>query len=76
MTFLSGTNQELKPSPSDLATTPPRVLQLHPSIQLITIPDPLGYQVVQTLSMSPPLITIPVAPAAATTSAYILGWCF
>lgn len=71
VTIFSGTNQDSELSPSALPTTPPRILPLQPSIHLITIQDPPVYQVVQTLSISPPVITIPVS-AAAATSAYIL----
>lgn len=71
MTILSGTNKESEPSPSDLPTTPTRLLPLQPSIHLITIQDPPVYQMIQTLSISPPVITIPVS-AAAAASAYIL----
>ncbi|XP_073349959.1 uncharacterized protein ciita [Pagrus major] len=45
-----------------LSTTPPRILHLHPSIRFITIPDPSGYQVVQTLT---PVIRLPISNAAA-----------
>ncbi|XP_078017306.1 uncharacterized protein ciita isoform X2 [Epinephelus lanceolatus] len=52
-------------------STPPRILHLHPSIQFITIPDNPGYQVVQTLSLSPPVITLPL-PNTAAAPTYIL----
>lgn len=57
---------------ADLSTTPPRILHLHPSIQFITIPDTPGYQVVQTLRFSPPVIRLPI-PNAAAAPTYILG---
>ncbi|XP_039979858.1 MHC class II transactivator isoform X2 [Xiphias gladius] len=54
-----------------LTTTPPKILHFHPSIQFITIPDAPGYQVVQALRLSPPVIRLPL-PNTATTPTYIL----
>ncbi|XP_040918988.1 MHC class II transactivator isoform X2 [Toxotes jaculatrix] len=68
-----GTDERLEPSPAQTAgvtTTPPRILHLHPSFQFITIPDAPGYQVVQTLRLSPPVIRIPL-PNTAATPTYI-----
>lgn len=55
-----------------LSTTPPRIVHLHPSIRFITIPDSSGYQVVQTLRLSPSVIKFPL-PSASATPAYIFG---
>ncbi|KAM9843033.1 MHC class II transactivator [Aulostomus maculatus] len=41
-----------------LCTPPQKIVHLHPSIQLFTIPDPAGYQVVQTLKLSPPVMRL------------------
>ncbi|XP_029292596.1 MHC class II transactivator isoform X2 [Cottoperca gobio] len=54
-----------------LSSTPPRILHFHPSIQFITIPDTPACQVVQTLSLSPPVIRLPL-PNTAATRTYIL----
>ncbi|XP_028455558.1 MHC class II transactivator isoform X1 [Perca flavescens] len=43
-----------------------QILHLHPSIQFITIPDSPGYQVVQTLRLSPPVIGLPLPNTPAT----------
>lgn len=69
-TVFSGTESKSEPSPSDLPTTPCRTLPMQPSIHLIAIRDPPVYQLIQTLSISPPVISIPVTTAA-TTPAYI-----
>lgn len=55
-----------------LSTPLRRILHLHPSIQFITIPETQGYQVFQTLSLSPPVIRLPL-PNTAATPTYILG---
>lgn len=57
---------------ADLSTTPPRLLQFHPSIQFITIPDTPVYPIMQTLRLSPPVIGLPI-PNPAATPTYILG---
>ncbi|XP_008290066.1 MHC class II transactivator isoform X2 [Stegastes partitus] len=74
----AGSAPRPKDSLSGLSTTPPsRILHLYPShsapsipIQIITIPDAAGYQVVQ-LSTPPPVIRLPL-PNAATAPTYIL----
>ncbi|KAK5856540.1 hypothetical protein PBY51_008127 [Eleginops maclovinus] len=53
-----------------LSTTPPTILHLHPSIQFITIPEAPSCQVVQTLRLSPSVITFPI-PNTAATPTYI-----
>ncbi|XP_011602128.2 MHC class II transactivator isoform X1 [Takifugu rubripes] len=63
---VTDTDQELELGLSDCLTTPPRVLQLHPPMHLITIPDPPLYQVVHALSISSPVITIPCSPLTST----------
>ncbi|KAF0032508.1 hypothetical protein F2P81_014798 [Scophthalmus maximus] len=69
-----GTDAESEPNPEKtgvgLTTTPPRILHLHPSIQFITIPDAPGYQVIQTVRLSPPVIRLPL-PNTAATPTYI-----
>ncbi|XP_070704749.1 MHC class II transactivator [Pempheris klunzingeri] len=54
-----------------LSITPPRIVHLHPSIQFITIPDNPQYQLIQTVRLSPPVITLPL-PNTAATPTYIL----
>ncbi|XP_044188122.1 MHC class II transactivator isoform X1 [Thunnus albacares] len=72
-TVTQGSDTGSEPSPAEtagLSTPSPRILHLHPSIQFITIPDTPGYQVVQTLSLSPPVIRLPL-PNTAATPTYI-----
>ncbi|KAM7386585.1 hypothetical protein PAMA_009274 [Pampus argenteus] len=72
-TITQGSDPGAEPSPAemaDLTTTPPKILHFHPSIQFITIPETPRYQVVQTLSLSPPVIRLPL-PNAAATPTYI-----
>ncbi|KAM7372233.1 hypothetical protein PAMP_009414 [Pampus punctatissimus] len=72
-TITQGSDTGVEPSPAeiaDLTTTPQRILHFHPSIQFITIPETPRYQVVQTLSLSPPVIRLPL-PNAAATPTYI-----
>ncbi|XP_031718117.1 MHC class II transactivator isoform X2 [Anarrhichthys ocellatus] len=69
-----GTDTGSKPSSAEtasLSTTPPRILHLHPSIQFVPIPDTPACQVVRTLRLSHPLITLPL-PNTAATPTYIL----
>lgn len=64
-----------EPSPADMAelsATPPRILQFHHPIQFIAIPDTPGYPIVQTLSISPSVIGLPI-PNAAAPPTFILG---
>ncbi|XP_065820720.1 MHC class II transactivator isoform X1 [Labrus bergylta] len=65
----STVSQGSEPSSPKLAshsTTPQRVLHLQPSIRFITIPEAPRYHVVQTLSLSPPVIGLPISNTAAT----------
>ncbi|KAG7505820.1 MHC class II transactivator isoform X1 [Solea senegalensis] len=67
-------NQRPEPSPAEttcLTTTPPRIVHLHPSLQLITIPDAPGCQVIQTLRFPPPVISLPL-PNTTPPPTYIL----
>ncbi|XP_071398231.1 uncharacterized protein ciita isoform X2 [Centroberyx affinis] len=72
----SDTGSELSPAGMVSLSTPPRIIQLspsiHPSIQFITLPDTPGSQFVQTLRLSPhPFIRLPLSNTAATPT-YIL----
>ncbi|XP_034566478.1 MHC class II transactivator isoform X2 [Notolabrus celidotus] len=70
----TGTDAGSEQSPTEvsgLATTPPRILHLHPSIKFITIPEAGGYHVVQALRLSPPVIRLPL-PNTAAAPTYIL----
>ncbi|XP_074553001.1 MHC class II transactivator [Halichoeres trimaculatus] len=69
-----GTDTGSEPSPAEITsipTSPPRILHLHPSIQFITIPEAPRYHVVQTLSISPPVLGLPL-PNTAAAPTYIL----
>ncbi|XP_075996033.1 MHC class II transactivator isoform X2 [Genypterus blacodes] len=61
--------------PSTGPSTPPhRILHLHPSVQLIPLPDSPGYHFVPTLKLSPvahPVIGLPLPPAAAPSTFYL-----
>lgn len=70
-----GSDAHSEPSPADVAelsATPPRILQFHHPIQFIAIPDTPGYPIVQTLSISPSVIGLPI-PNAAAPPTFILG---
>lgn len=58
---------------ADLSATPPQILQLHPPIQFIAIPDTPGYPIVP-LSFSPSVIGLPI-PKAAVPPTFIFGGC-
>ncbi|CAK6963321.1 MHC class II transactivator isoform X2 [Scomber scombrus] len=69
-----GSDMGSEPIPAEtagLSTSPPRILQFHSPIQFITIPDTPGYQVVQTLSLSPPVILPLPNTAAAPTYIFV-----
>ncbi|XP_041673297.1 MHC class II transactivator isoform X2 [Cheilinus undulatus] len=73
-TVTKGTDTGSEPTSAEITatpTTPPRIVRLHPSFQFITIPEAPGYHVVQTLSLSPPVLGLPL-PNTATSPTYIL----
>lgn len=73
--WFPGSDEHSEPSPADMAelsATPPRILQFHHPIQFIAIPDTPGYPIVQTLSISPSVIGLPI-PNAAAPPTFILG---
>lgn len=73
-TWLPGPDATSVPGPpdaADLSATPPQILQLHPPIQFIAIPDTPGYPIVP-LSFSPSVIGLPI-PNAAAPPTFIFG---